>query len=122
MHALSISGQRLPACPSEFETGIFMAAYDSGVQRRRRALALLLLAIKHGVRGLMFSWPAYVLALAAFASGQVHALAYLLLLIPALALSLVILARGVRDDYRSQVKDVLLVSGFVRGLLFPAAP
>jgi hypothetical protein len=34
----------------------------------------------------------------------------------------VILARGVRDDYRSQVKDVLLVAGFVRGLLFPAAP
>jgi hypothetical protein len=52
----------------------------------------------------------------------VHALAYLLLLIPALAVSLAILARGVRDDYRNQIKGVLLNAGFVRGLLFPAAP
>jgi hypothetical protein len=36
--------------------------------------------------------------------------------------SLVILARGVRDDYRNQVSGVLLAAGFVRSLLFPAAP
>lgn len=81
----------------------------------------MLLGCCHTLRGLLFSWPAYVLGLAAFYSGQVHALAYLLLLIPALAVSLAILARGVRDDYRSQVKDVLLAEKFVRGLLFPAA-
>jgi hypothetical protein len=99
-----------------------MAAYGSSLQRRRRALAVGLLGIKHTLRGLLFSWPAYVLALAAAVSGQVHALAYLLLLVPALAVSLAILARGVRDDYRSQVKDVLLEAGFMRDLLFPAAP
>jgi hypothetical protein len=115
-------GKRLPACPTELEQGIFMAAYGSPLQRRRRMLAVALLGFKHTLRGLLFSWPAYVLGLAAFASGQVHALAYLLLLIPALAVSSVILARGVRDDYRSQVKDVLLAEKFVRGLLFPAAP
>ena len=117
-----ITGKRLPVCPTEFETGIFMAAYASPLQRRRRALALMLLGFKHMLRGLAFSWPAYVLGLAAFYSGQVHALAYLLLLVPALALSLVILARGVRDDYHSRVNGVLLDGGFVRGLLFPAAP
>jgi len=99
-----------------------MAAYHSPLQRRRRALAITLLSAKHVLRGLLFSWPAYVLALAAFYSGQVHALAYLLLLIPALVVSLVILKRGVRDDYRSMVKGVLLAGKFMRGLLFPAAP
>ncbi len=113
---------RLPACPTELETGIFMAAYDSPLHRQRRAAAMVLLGAKHTLRGLLFSWPAYVLGLAAFASGQVHALAYLLLLIPALAVSAVLLVRGVRDDYRSRVKGVLLAEKFVRGLLFPAAP
>jgi hypothetical protein len=118
---MTTTGQRLPACPTELEQGIFFAAYASPLQRRRRALAVVLLGIKHTLRGLLFSWPAYVLGLAAFYSGQVHALAYLLLLIPALAVSLVILARGVRDDYRNQVNGVLLAAGFVRSLLFPAA-
>jgi hypothetical protein len=120
--AAACNGQRLPACPTEFETGIFMAAYESALQRRRRATALVLLAAKHALRGLAFSWPAYVLALAAFASSQVHALAYLLLLIPALALSATILLRGVRDDYRSRVRDTLLADGYARALLFPRAP
>lgn len=119
---MTTTGKRLPACPTELEQGIFMAAYGSPLQRRRRALAMGLLGIKHTLRGLLFSWPAYALGLAAFASGQVHALAYLLLLIPALAVSLVILARGVRDDYRDQVDGVLLDAGFARELLFPAAP
>jgi len=116
------NGKRLPACPTELEQGIFMAAYASPLQRRRRTLAVVLLGAKHTLRGLLFSWPAYVLALAAFYSKQAHALAYLLLLIPALILSVVILARGVRDDYRSQVRHVLLAEKFARGLLFPAAP
>lgn len=85
-------------------------------------LAVLLLSIKHALRGLLFSWPAYVLGLAAYSSEAVHAAAFLLLLVPALGLSLVILIRGVRDDYRERVKGLLLEGGFVRGLLFPAAP
>jgi hypothetical protein len=114
------SGKRLRPCPTELELGVFKAAYASRLQRRRRACSVALLGIKHTLRGLLFSWPAYVLAAAAFYSGQVHALAYLLLLIPALAVSSAILVRGVRDDYRREVKDVLLCDGFVRSLLFPA--
>ena len=115
------TGLRLPAKPTELEVGIFMAAYDSVRQRRRRVLAMVLLGVKHTLRGLLFSWPAYVLGLAAFYSAQVYALVSMLLLVPAVVLSGVILVRGVRDDYRDRVKGVLLNTGFARGLLFPAA-
>ena len=114
-------GTRLPAKPTELEMGIFLAAYDSRPQRRRRVLALVLLGVKHSLRGLFFSWPAYVLGLAAFYSVQIYALVSMLLLVPAVILSGVILVRGVRDDYRDHIKDVLLNAGFARGLLFPAA-
>ena len=115
------TGTRLPVKPTELELGIFMAAYGSRMQRRRRILALTLLCAKHTLRGLLFSWPAYVLGLAVFYSAQVYALVSLLLLVPAVLLSGVILVRGVRDDYCDHVKDVLLNTGFARGLLFPAA-
>lgn len=115
------TGKRLPAKPTELEVGIFMAAYDSAQQRRRRVLAMVLLGVKHTLRGLLFSWPAYVLGLAAFYSAQVYVLVSMLLLVPAVLLSGVILVRGVRDDYRDRVKGVLLNTGFARGLLFPAA-
>lgn len=122
MNVACPTGHRLPPCPTELELGIFEAAYGSVVQRRRRTLAIALLAAKHTLRGLAFSWPAYVLALAAFSSERVGHWAWLVLLIPALAVSFVILTRGVRDDYRDRVKDVLLGADFVRALLFPAAP
>lgn len=114
-------GQRLPACPTEFETGIFEAAYAAPVQRTRRRLAFAGLAVKHTLRGLAFSWPAYVLALAAFASERLPSFAFLVLLAPALVVSGVILARGVRDDYRNRVRGVLLPERFLKALLWPPA-
>lgn len=113
--------RRLDDLHGEFERGIFLASYHSPQQRRRRFIAVLLLGVKHALRGLLFSWPAYVLGLAAYYSAAVHAVAYLLLLVPALGLSIVILVRGVRDDYRERVKDLLLEKRFARELLFPAA-
>lgn len=113
--------RRLDDLHGEFERGIFLASYHSSQQCRRRFIAILLLSVKHALRGLLFSWPAYVLGLAAYYSAAVHAIAYLLLLIPALGLSVVILLRGVRDDYRERVNGQLLQQGFVRDLLFPAA-
>ena len=113
--------RRLEDLYSEFERGIFIAAYHSPQQKRRRALAVMLLGVKHALRGLLFSWPAYVLGLAAYTSAAVHAVAYLLLLIPALGLSVVILVRGVRDDYRERVDGLLLLQGFARSLIFPSA-
>lgn len=115
-----VKPRRLDDLYSEFERGVFLATYASPQQKRRRALALAVLVVKHAVRGLLFSWPAYVLALAAYHSGTVHAALYLLLLVPALGVSLLILVRGVRDDYRVHVKGLLLQPGFARELVFPA--
>lgn len=116
-----IKPRRLEDLYSEFERGVFMATYASPLQKRRRAFAVVVLIVKHVVRGLLFSWPAYVLALAAYHSGAVHAVVYLLLLVPALGVSMLILVRGVRDDYRVYVKGLLLQPGFARELVFPAA-
>jgi len=121
-HTMRSLGQRLPACPTELETGIFEAAYGAPMQRRRRHIALVGLAAKHTLRGLAFSWPAYVLALAAFASDKLPSFAFLILLAPALVVSGVILARGVRDDFRNKVRGVLLPEHFLKVLLWPPKP
>lgn len=113
--------RRLEDLYGELERGIFIAAYESPQQKRRRALAVMVLSVKHALRGLLFSWPAYVLGLAAYTSAAVHAVVYVLLLVPALGLSVVILIRGVRDDYREHVNGLLLQQGFARELVFPAA-
>ena len=113
------AGQRLEDFNSEFEQAVFLAAYHSRAQTRRRRAALVLLAIKHSLRGLMFSWPAYVLAVAAGYSDGLHAVAYLLLLIPAIALSAYILFHGVRDDYQVRVSGFLLNKKFMRTILWP---
>jgi hypothetical protein len=81
----------------------------------------VLLGFKHGIRGLLFSWPAYVLALAVARSGTFHAMAYLIMLVPAVSISLYLLLRGVRDDYHVSVENVLLRKGFVRLLVWPRA-
>jgi hypothetical protein len=114
--------QRLEDSHSEFEQAVFRAAYDSALQRRRRSAAFFLLLLKHSARGLFFSWPVYVLVLAVAFGDSFYSLAYLLLLIPALVLSVHILVRGVRDDYRVKVHGLLLKKGFVRPLLFAPAP
>lgn len=115
-----VKGRRLDDLYSEFERGVFMSAYASAQQKRRRTLAVGVLIAKNALRGLLFSWPAYVLGLAAYNSGVAHAVVYLLLLVPALGLSATILVRGVRDDYRARVKGLLLQRGFARELVFPS--
>jgi len=99
--------RRLKDLQGEFERAVFLAAYHSLQQRRRRHWALLGLVAKHGLRGLAFSWPAYVLALAAVYSDTSHALAYLAVLLLAVGVSGMILIRGVRDDYRTRVQGRL---------------
>jgi hypothetical protein len=107
---------------SDFEQAVFEAAYESRQQRAWRRVALIVLGFKHGIRGLLFSWPAYVLALAIAHSGSFHAMAYLIMLVPAVFLSCYLLLKGVRDDYSVSVENVLLQKGFVRQLLWRSAP
>lgn len=59
-----------PECPAsprhELATAVFQSVYQFRAQRTRRWLAALILALKHILRGLLFSWPLYLLVYAGF--------------------------------------------------------
>ena len=102
-----------------FERGVFMAVYGSRQQRRRRLLAYLLLGLKHGLRGILFSWPLYLLPLAAWLLQLRYLPLIVLLLLPGMVISARILLRGVREDYTALVDGYILESGYAMRLLFP---
>jgi hypothetical protein len=85
----------------------------------RRVFARIILALKHGVRGTLFSWPLYLLPLAACSVEASYLPVILLLLLPGLYISDVILVRGVREDYNNHVEGCLLQPGFPGRQLFP---
>lgn len=87
---------------------VYSSVYNSRAQRGLRLSAGLLLFGKHMVRGWLFSWPVYVLAVAGFyAAGWVRLLLWSLA-VPGIALSLYVLLRGVREEYRTRVSGQLL--------------
>lgn len=92
----------------EFTRAVFDAAYHSPAQRRLRLLFGALLALKHTLRGLAFSWPLYLLSAAGRALPGNYAWALLLLLIPAALVSGSILSGGLREDYRAYIQGRLL--------------
>jgi hypothetical protein len=92
----TVSPRRLSDIRNDFERGVFMALYTSPRQRRYRGIAHLLLVIKHGLRGILFSWPLYLLPLAG-----------------------AILRRGIREDYARLVDGYILKPGYAARILFP---
>jgi hypothetical protein len=112
--------KRLAGIRNDFERAVFLAVYNSPRQRLHRAIARLLLGLKHGLRGVLFSWPLYLLPLAATLLQATYLPLIGLLLLPGLALSGVILLRGVREDYARFVNGVILQSGYPARLLFRA--
>jgi hypothetical protein len=112
--------KRLAELRSDFERGVFLAVYHSPRQRLHRAIASLLLGLKHALRGLLFSWPLYLLPLAAMLLQATYLPLIVLLLLPGLALSGAILLRGVREDYARFVNGCILQPGYPTRLLFPA--
>ena len=104
----------------EFTQAVFDAAFRSRPQRNLRLLFGALLILKHALRGLVFSWPLYLLSAAGLALPGRFAWVFLLLLIPAVALSGYILAKGLREDYRAVVRGRLLKFGDVKSALFGA--
>ena len=113
------TSKRLPDIRNELERGVFLSVYNSRTQRIRRVIARIILAIKHGVRGTLFSWPLYLLPLAAWSIKATYLPVILLLLLPGVYISGVILVRGVREDYNNHVEGYLLQPGFPGRLLFP---
>ena len=113
------TSRRLSDIRNEFERGVFLSVYNSRPQRMRRHIARLILAIKHGLRGTLFSWPLYLLPLAAWSFKASYLPLILLLLLPGVYVSGVILIRGVREDYADHVDGLILRPGYPGRLLFP---
>lgn len=106
----------------EFKRAVFDAVYRSWPQRRLRLVLGALLAIKHTLRGMLFSWPLYLLAAAGLALPDTAALAwaFLLLPVPAVIVSVYILQKGWREDYDEHVRGRLLKRRHVRQILLGA--
>ena len=105
----------------EFTQAVFEAAYASRAQRNLRRLFGFLLVSKHTLRGLIFSWPLYLLSAASFALPGNFGWVFALLLIPGVAVSGYILNKGLREDYAAFVKGRLLKSVDLRKAWFSSA-
>ncbi len=110
--------KRLNEIKNEFERGVFLAVYNSRKQRAHRWFAAVTLSMKHVLRGMLFSWPLYLLALAAYAVPGAPVWMFVLLLLPAVYLSWVILSKGIKEDYNKLVDGYILRSGYLGRMLF----
>ena len=113
------TSKRLSDIRNDFERGVFLSVYNSRAQRIRRLVARVILGLKHGLRGTLFSWPLYLLPLAAWLLKASYLPLILLLLLPGFYISWNILVRGVREDYANHVEGFILRPGFPGRLLFP---
>ena len=113
------TSKRLSDIRNDFERGVFLSVYNSRAQRVRRLIARVILVVKHGLRGTLFSWPLYLLPLAAWLLKASYLPLILLLLLPGFYISWIILVRGVREDYANYVEGFILRPGFPGRLLFP---
>ena len=113
------TSKRLTDIRNDFERGVFLSVYNSRIQRMRRIIALVILGLKHGLRGTLFSWPLYLLPLAAWSFKLTYLPLILLLLLPGVYISGGILVRGVREDYADHVEGFILRPGYPGRLLFP---
>lgn len=111
--------KRLADIRNDFERGVFLALYNSRRQRVHRGVARIILGLKHGLRGMLFSWPLYLLPLAAWLLQARYLPLILLLLLPGVYISGVILTRGVHEDYARLVDCYILKRGYAGRLLFP---
>ena len=87
---------------------MFLVVYNSRKQRYSRVIASVVLVMKHVLRGLLFSWPLYLLALAAYSIPEGSVWVVLLLLLPAMYISWGILNRSIKEDYEYLVYGYLL--------------
>lgn len=112
-------GRRIDRVEGELERAVCESLYRSPTQRRQRFWITLLLGVKHILRGLLFSWPLYLLGVAALVLPQSDSAWLGLFLLPGIAVSFVILRRGISEDHRHFVHRVLLKPGAARHILWP---
>ncbi len=88
---------------------VFTSVYRSREQRSLRLLTRVLLIAKHTLRGLVFSWPLYLMTAIGFYTEPPLSWLLWMLGVPGIAISLYILAKGIREDYRTRVAGRLLI-------------
>jgi hypothetical protein len=109
---------RTPAHPKhELAQAVFNSVYSSREQRQRRQLAALVLAAKHTLRGLVFSWPLYLMVYAGFRTDAPVNWFLWALGVPGIGISVFILARGIREEYKNRVTGSLLARADLLRLL-----
>jgi len=101
--------RRLAEIDNELERAVFMARYGSLQQRVLRLAAVLVIAAKHGLRGLLYVWPLAILVFVEF-PGVWNLLRPLLLALAAAAWFRFIYA-SVRDDYARFVAGEIFDQG-----------
>lgn len=112
------SSKRLSEIKNDFERGVFTVLYNSPKQRYHRSVAAVMLTLKHVLRGLIFSWPLYLLALAAYSIPDASVWLVMFMLLPAVYISWKILSRGIKEDYENIIDGYLLRSGYLGRMLF----
>lgn len=95
---------------NDIEAAVFKSVYGSREQRQLRLLAMGLLVLKHGLRGFLFSWPLYFIALVPFLVPAETGWWVVLFIFPAVLVSGHILLMGLRDDYSEYITNKLLSS------------
>jgi len=110
--------KRLADIKNDFERGVFLVLYESPKQKIHRIVATAALVVKHALRGILFSWPLYMMTLAAYLVPGSSKLLFILLLIPAVYVSWVILSRGVKEDYENLIDGYILKSGYLGRMIF----
>ena len=107
--------RRFSDIENELERAVFLASYNSRRQRSLRFSAILLIAAKHGLRGLLYVWPLVILLFVDF-PGLWNGLRLLLLGL-GVAAWFQYIHSSVRDDYARFVAGVLLEPGELRRIL-----
>jgi hypothetical protein len=100
---------------NELERAVFLSRYNSARQRGLRLLATLLIAAKHGLRGLLYVWPLVVLVFSEF-PGAWNILRLVLIGL-AVAAWFRFIYGSVRDDYGRFVSETLLELTALRRVL-----
>ncbi|MGV6825839.1 MAG: hypothetical protein ACWA5Q_02575 [bacterium] len=84
----------------------------------QRTVLVMGLILKHVLRGLLFSWPLYLIGLSAFWIPDPRALWLLVFLAVGVGVSLKVLLPGIRADYQVYVRGMVLRPGAIQHVLF----
>jgi len=109
--------RRLDNITDELERAVFLSVYHSRLQAWRRRTAMLVLVLKHVLRGLLLVWPTYLVLFALMFLPELRNYYYLLLLLPGLLVWLLIYAKGAKLDYCRLVEGQLLEKGFLKHIM-----